>query len=65
MEDSLVCYVEQRKSDTKEYFLRDSIYMKAKNKQNYPKVKEVRTVVTWRGRGNIIDWEGAQGNFLG
>lgn len=51
MDESLVCYVEQKTPDTKEYILYDSIFMNVKNKQNEAEVTEVRTAVTWRGEG--------------
>lgn len=34
MDESLVCYPEQRKSDTEEYILYNSICINVKNKQN-------------------------------
>lgn len=62
MDESLVCYFEQKTPDTKEYILYDSIFMNVKNKQNEAEV-EVRTVVTGRGEG-LTDQEEAQGSFL-
>lgn len=62
MDESLVCYFEQKTPDTKEYILYDSIFMNVKNKQNEAEVG-VRTAVTGRGDG-LTDQEEAQGSFL-
>lgn len=63
MDESLVCYFEQKPPDTKEYILYDSIFTNVKNKQNEAEVVEVRTAVTGRGEG-LTDQEEAQGSFL-
>lgn len=63
MDESLVCYFEQKTPDTKEYILYDSIFMNVKNKQNEAEVVEVGTAVTGRGEG-LTHQEEAQGSFL-